>query len=67
MLSRSGSYTIGYLFGFWIVQLFIKLFVVTVRTILSVIAFLLGFRAPKKQPVGFHANRQSLTKFINTY
>ncbi|MCA9406432.1 MAG: hypothetical protein KC684_07840 [Candidatus Omnitrophica bacterium] len=57
MKNQSTSYTLGYLFGFWMVKLIIKLFVVTVRTILSVIAFLLGFRAPKKEPIGFHANR----------
>jgi len=57
MRSRSGSYTIGYLFGFLVVKLVIKVFVVTVRSLLAVIAYLFGFRAPKKEPIGFHANR----------
>ncbi|MCA9408609.1 MAG: hypothetical protein H6755_05995 [Candidatus Omnitrophica bacterium] len=57
MRSRSGSYTIGYLFGFWVVKLIIKIFVVTIRSILAVIAYLFGFRTPKKEPIGFHVNR----------
>lgn len=57
MRSRSGSYSIGYLGGFIIVKLVIKLVVMTIRSILSGIAFILGFRVPKKQPIGFHADR----------
>ena len=57
MRLHSSNYTIGYLSGFLIVKLIIKLFVVTIRSILSGIAFILGFRAPKKQPIGFHADR----------